>query len=102
MNEQTGNAQALIQQVAKALVDEPDRVSVEQVEEEGVSVLELQVAEKDLGKVTLSLQNRTVEYQAMTSRQELPTGAKVVVVGVISPDTVEVLPATEPERISHV
>jgi uncharacterized protein len=58
MNEQTGNAQALIQQVAKALVDEPDRVSVEQVEEEGVSVLELQVAEKDLGKV-IGKQGRT-------------------------------------------
>jgi len=58
MNEQTGNAQALIQQVAKALVDEPDQVSVEQVEEEGVSVLELQVAEKDLGKV-IGKQGRT-------------------------------------------
>ena len=58
MNEQTGNAQALIQQVAKALVDEPDRVLVEQVEEEGVSVLELQVAEKDLGKV-IGKQGRT-------------------------------------------
>ena len=58
MNEQTGNAQALMQQVAKALVDEPDRVLVEQVEEEGVSVLELQVAEKDLGKV-IGKQGRT-------------------------------------------
>jgi predicted RNA-binding protein YlqC (UPF0109 family) len=58
MNEQTGNAQALIQHVAKALVDEPDQVSVEQVEEEGVSVLELQVAEKDLGKV-IGKQGRT-------------------------------------------
>jgi len=58
MNEQIGNAQALIQQVAKALVDEPDRVLVEQVEEEGVSVLELQVAEKDLGKV-IGKQGRT-------------------------------------------
>jgi hypothetical protein len=45
------------------------------------------------GKVTLSLQNRTVEYQAMTNQDELPTGAKVVVVGVIGPDTVEVEPA---------
>jgi uncharacterized protein len=58
MNEQTGNAQALIEHVAKALVDEPDQVSVEQVEEEGVSVLELQVAEKDLGKV-IGKQGRT-------------------------------------------
>ena len=58
MNEQTGNAQALMQHVAKAVVDEPDQVSVEQVEEEGVSVLELQVAERDLGKV-IGKQGRT-------------------------------------------
>ena len=58
MNEQTDNAQALIQHVAKALVDEPDQVSVEQIEEEGVSVLELQVAERDLGKV-IGKQGRT-------------------------------------------
>jgi len=58
MSEQTGNAQALIQHVVKALVDEPDQVSVEQVEEEGVSVLELQAAEKDLGKV-IGKQGRT-------------------------------------------
>lgn len=45
------------------------------------------------GKVTLNLQNRTVEYQAVTSLGELPTGAKVVVVAVVSPDTVEVAPA---------
>jgi uncharacterized protein len=58
MSEQTGNAQALIQHVVKALVDEPDQVSVEQVEEEGVSVLELQAAENDLGKV-IGKQGRT-------------------------------------------
>lgn len=58
MNEPTGNAPALIQHVARALVDEPDQVSVEQVEEEGVSVLELQVAERDLGKV-IGKQGRT-------------------------------------------
>ena len=45
------------------------------------------------GKVTLNLQNRTVEYQAVTSDQELPTGAKVVVVAVVCSDTVEVAAA---------
>jgi uncharacterized protein len=58
MSEQTGNAQALIQHIAKALVDEPDQVKVDQVEEEGISVLELQVAPKDLGKV-IGKQGRT-------------------------------------------
>ncbi len=47
------------------------------------------------GKVTLNVQNRTMEYQAVTSRDPLPTGAKVVVVGVIGPDTVEVDTAPE-------
>jgi len=45
------------------------------------------------GKVTLVLQNRTVEWLAVTSNGELPTGSKVVVVGVVSPGTVEVAPA---------
>lgn len=46
-----------------------------------------------VGKVHLNLQNRTVEYQAVTSQEPLPTGAKVVVVGVVSADTVEVAPS---------
>jgi hypothetical protein len=47
-----------------------------------------------IGKVTLNLQNRTVEYQAVTADKELPTGSKVVVVAVVSSDTVEVASAT--------
>lgn len=54
------------------------------------------------GKVHLNLQNRTVEYQAITSKDELPTGAKVVVVSVINSDTVEVAPAIDSERSNHV
>ena len=46
------------------------------------------------GKVLLNLQNRTVECQAITANQELPTGAPVVVVAVLSPDTVEVAPVS--------
>ena len=54
--------------------------------------LTIPAAKAGVGKVTLSLQNRTVEYQAMTPHQQLPTGAKVVVTGVLGPDTVEVAP----------
>jgi hypothetical protein len=36
------------------------------------------------------LQNRTVEYQAMTAGSELPTGAQVKIVAVVNSDTVEV------------
>ncbi|MBV8478525.1 MAG: KH domain-containing protein [Acidobacteria bacterium] len=49
--EATGNPRALIEQLAKAIVDAPDQVTVDAVEEEGESVLELKVAEADLGKV---------------------------------------------------
>jgi len=46
-----------------------------------------------VGKVTLKLQNRTMEYRALSGGSELPTGSQVVVVAVVSPDTVEVIPA---------
>jgi hypothetical protein len=47
------------------------------------------------GKVHLNVQNRTVECQAVTAGADaLPTGAKVVVVAVLTNDTVEVAPAT--------
>ena len=42
------------------------------------------------GKIQFNLQNRTVEYLAVTAGPELPTGAKVVVVGVVNPTTLEV------------
>ena len=42
------------------------------------------------GKIQFNLQNRTMEYLAVTAGQELPTGAKVVVVGVVNPTTLEV------------
>ena len=42
------------------------------------------------GKIQINLQNRTMEYSAVTSGPELPTGAKVVVVDVVNPNTVEV------------
>ncbi|MEJ2097146.1 MAG: KH domain-containing protein [Deltaproteobacteria bacterium] len=41
----------LIYYIAKALVDHPEQVSVEEVEGNQTSVLELKVAKEDLGKV---------------------------------------------------
>jgi hypothetical protein len=46
------------------------------------------------GRVLLNLQNRTVECQAITAQEELPTGAPVVVVAVVGSDTVEVAPVS--------
>ena len=54
-----------------------------------------------LGKVTLNLQNRTVEYQAVTFQGDLPTGTKIVVTNIVGPDTVEVAAAPECGRMVH-
>ncbi len=48
----------LIEQIAKALVDNPDQVSVRPIEGEQTTVLELRVAQSDLGKV-IGKQGRT-------------------------------------------
>jgi hypothetical protein len=42
------------------------------------------------GKVTLTVQNRTVECEAVTAATEIPTGANVRVVAVLGPSAVEV------------
>jgi hypothetical protein len=42
------------------------------------------------GKIQFNLQNRTMEYLAVTAGPELPTGAKVVIVGIVNPTTLEV------------
>ena len=48
----------LIEMIAKALVDSPDEVVVSEVEGEQTTVLELRVAQSDLGKV-IGRQGRT-------------------------------------------
>ncbi len=41
----------LLEHIAKALVDEPEKVDVHQVESDRLIILELRVAESDMGKV---------------------------------------------------
>jgi predicted RNA-binding protein YlqC (UPF0109 family) len=41
----------LLEHLARQLVDEPDAVSVEEVQQEGTTVLRLRVAKDDVGKV---------------------------------------------------
>lgn len=48
----------LVEYIAKSLVDNPDNVTVTEVEGEQTSVLELRVAREDLGKV-IGKQGRT-------------------------------------------
>jgi predicted RNA-binding protein YlqC (UPF0109 family) len=48
----------LVEEIAKALVDLPEEVSVKEIQGEQVTVLELRVAPSDLGKV-IGKQGRT-------------------------------------------
>lgn len=48
----------LVENIARALVDQPDEVSVTLIEGQQTTVLELQVAQEDLGKV-IGKQGRT-------------------------------------------
>lgn len=50
----------LLEHIVKALVDEPDMVDVRQVERERLIILELRVAEADMGKV-IGKQGRIVK-----------------------------------------
>ena len=58
LEKERGRMKELIEYIAKALVDNPDEVSVSEVEGEITSVIELKVAKPDLGKV-IGKQGRT-------------------------------------------
>jgi len=45
------SAKDLVEYVAKSLVDDPDAVKVTELDDEGQTVIELHVAEDDMGKV---------------------------------------------------
>ncbi|MBZ5549454.1 MAG: KH domain-containing protein [Acidobacteriia bacterium] len=51
MIEQAANTRALIEHIAKALVDTPGEVFIDEYEDGDEIVIELEVAEADLGKV---------------------------------------------------
>ena len=64
MTQTSGDVRALIERIAKALVDAPDEVFVEQVDGD---VIELEVAESDVGKV-IGRQGRTARaFRALLS-----------------------------------
>ncbi len=55
-----GDVKVLVEEIAKALVDNPEQVQVRAVEGEQVTVLELRVHPNDLGKV-IGRQGRTAK-----------------------------------------
>jgi uncharacterized protein len=60
MTETGGDMRMLVEQIAQALVDAPGEVKVEAVEDGDATVLELRVAQTDLGKV-IGKQGRTAK-----------------------------------------
>jgi uncharacterized protein len=60
MTETAGDMRTLVEQIAQALVDVPAEVQVTPVEDGDATVLELRVAQTDLGKV-IGKQGRTAK-----------------------------------------
>jgi uncharacterized protein len=60
MTETAGDMRTLVEQIAQALVDAPAEVRVTPVEDGDATVLELRVAQTDLGKV-IGKQGRTAK-----------------------------------------
>lgn len=61
----------------------------------GTVYLKIPGQRRGAGKIQLNLQNRTVELEALTRHEDIPTGARIVVTGIVGPDTVEVEPVNE-------
>jgi uncharacterized protein len=60
MTEPGGDMRMLVEQIAQALVDAPDQVQVTAIDGDQTTVLELRVADGDLGKV-IGKQGRTAK-----------------------------------------
>ncbi|HUE16282.1 MAG TPA: hypothetical protein VMR25_19065 [Planctomycetaceae bacterium] len=65
----------------------------------GSTYLTIPAKKSGVGKVTLKVQDRFMEYTAMTSGDEIPTGTAVVVLGVLTPQIVEVARAAAPSEL---
>ena len=55
----TGNIRALLEQVVKSIVDHPEEVVIQETPKAGMVEFEIQVAQKDIGKV-IGKQGRTI------------------------------------------
>ena len=90
-----GAAMLAVAVVMRALLrlEDDGTVSVDNaVGATGTVYLSIPGQRQGTGKVHLTLQNRLVELQAVTPEATLPTGAAVLVVDVVGPDTVVVVP----------
>ena len=62
----------------------------------GIVYLSIPANQVGTGKVTVKVQNRTVEYEAVTRHEALQTGTQVQVIAVVGPQTVEVAAVEQP------
>jgi hypothetical protein len=60
MTETGGDMRMLVEQIVQAIVDAPDQVQVTPVEDGDATILELRVAQNDVGKV-IGRQGRTIK-----------------------------------------
>src|SRR5262245_36307319 len=77
-----GDLRVLIQEVVKSIVDHPDEVSIDIEKDGGITVFNLRVAQKDVGKV-IGKQGRTVRslrtlLEAAGSKQNLRCDLEIV------------------------
>lgn len=67
----------------------------------GVVYLRIPAKRSGAGKVHIVLQGRTLELQAMTDGDTLPTGATIVVTEILGPDLVAVESTESAKELSH-
>lgn len=82
----------LMRSLSKMKADGTARVT-RAVGQTGTVYLRVPGSKTGPGKVQVNVQNRTVEYQAVTAGDELATGTPIRVVAIVSADTVEVVAA---------
>ncbi len=65
--------------------------------------LKIPARQSGCGKIHINLQNRTMEYLAMSAEDAIPAGAQVVVLKILGPDTVLAAPlAAQAQEANHV
>lgn len=68
----------LIERIAKAIVDHPEDVAVRIVEGEGVTVLELSVAQSDMGRIIGKKGRNAISMRTLLSAAGKRSGQNVV------------------------
>jgi hypothetical protein len=91
----------LMRGLYKLTADGTERID-RAVGQEGLVYLAIPGQNGGVGKIHVPVQNRTLEYEAMTAGERLATGSRVVVVGVLGAGRVEVEPIIEPARNTNV